>query len=299
MSSWLDGRPAGLQGPDRQLRRAHGQEDGAGLVAARPFHVQRRDRGRPRPASSRPTLGPDDVAFLQYTGGTTGVAKGATLLHRNIVANLLQLRGLDAAGAAQKRRARQLTIVCALPLYHIFALTACGLLGMRTGGAQHPHSQSARHAGLRQGTGKVPDQHLPGREHAVQRAAQQPGLRQARLLRAGALQRRRHGGAGGGRRELAGHHRLPDRRRLRPVRDLARRYLQPRRLEAFTGTIGLPLPSTEITIRDDDGKELPLGEAGEICIRGPAGHGRLLAAAGRDGQGHDARTASSSPATSA
>jgi long-chain acyl-CoA synthetase len=80
----------------------------------------------------KPQLGPESAAFLQYTGGTTGVSKGATLLHRNVVANILQIRGLvqaDARPAGDK----QLVIVCALPLYHIFALTICYMLGARLG----------------------------------------------------------------------------------------------------------------------------------------------------------------------
>lgn len=82
---------------------------------------------------ARPDLGPDDVAVLQYTGGTTGVAKGATLLHRTIVANLLASEAWMQPGLKRKPVAGQITIVCALPLYHVFAFITCGLLGMRTG----------------------------------------------------------------------------------------------------------------------------------------------------------------------
>ena len=78
-------------------------------------------------------LGPDDVAVLQYTGGTTGVAKGATLLHRTIVANLLASEAWIQPGLKRKPLSGQITIVCALPLYHVFAFITCGLLGMRTG----------------------------------------------------------------------------------------------------------------------------------------------------------------------
>ena len=76
---------------------------------------------------------PDDVAFLQYTGGTTGVSKGATLLHRNVVANVLQNDAWLQPALKKGKPVEQMTIVTALPLYHIFALTACGLLGMRVG----------------------------------------------------------------------------------------------------------------------------------------------------------------------
>ena len=82
---------------------------------------------------ARPDLGPDDVAVLQYTGGTTGVAKGATLLHHTIVANLLASEAWMQPGLKRKPISGQVTIVCALPLYHVFAFITCGLLGMRTG----------------------------------------------------------------------------------------------------------------------------------------------------------------------
>ncbi len=78
--------------------------------------------------------GPDDIAFLQYTGGTTGISKGATLLHRNLIANVLQSQAwLDPARAARPDIDQTITVV-ALPLYHVFALTVCGLLTIRTGG---------------------------------------------------------------------------------------------------------------------------------------------------------------------
>src|SRR5262249_26613836 len=84
---------------------------------------------------NKPTIGPDDVAFLQYTGGTTGVSKGATLLHRNILANVLQDDAWLQPALRKPPIVDQMLIVCALPLYHIFALTACFLLGVRAGGA--------------------------------------------------------------------------------------------------------------------------------------------------------------------
>ena len=111
-------------------------------------------------AFARPDLGPDDVAVLQYTGGTTGVAKGATLLHHTIVANLLASEAWMQPGLKRKQLTGQFTIVCALPLYHVFAFITCGLLGHAHRRAQHPHSQSARHEGHGQGTRQVPHQHL-------------------------------------------------------------------------------------------------------------------------------------------
>ena len=85
-------------------------------------------------ALEAPTSTPDDIAFLQYTGGTTGVAKGAMLLHRNLVANMLQVEAWNQPMVDIPPRVDHMIIVTALPLYHIFALTACFLLGMRIGG---------------------------------------------------------------------------------------------------------------------------------------------------------------------
>src|SRR6201988_487637 len=83
---------------------------------------------------NKPKLTADDVAFLQYTGGTTGVSKGATLLHRNILANVLQNDAWLQPAMEQPPKIDQLLIVCALPVYHVFALTACYLLAVRAGG---------------------------------------------------------------------------------------------------------------------------------------------------------------------
>ena len=120
---------------------------------------------------NKPKLAPDDVAFLQYTGGTTGVSKGATLLHRNILANVLQNDAWLQPALKKPPHVDQLFIVCALPLYHIFALTACFLLAMRAGGVNLLIPNPRDMAGLHQGTGEIPGQQLPGGQHALQRPA--------------------------------------------------------------------------------------------------------------------------------
>ena len=164
----------------------------------------------------------------------------------------------------------QMVIVCALPLYHIFALTACYLLGVRAGGTNLLIPNPRDMAGFVKELGEVPGQLLPGRQHALQRPVEHARLRQARFLQAENLQRRRHGDAKTGCREMAEDHRLRAVGRLWPVRDLADADLQPRRhRRSSPATIGLPVPSTYLSIRDDDGKEVPLGEAGEICAKGP------------------------------
>ena len=162
-------------------------------------------------------------------------------------------------------------IVTALPLYHIFALTACFLLGHARRRHVPADPQSARHSGLREGAAEVQGAHLPGGEHAVQRAAQPSGLRQARLLRA-ARSRSAAAWRCSARWPSAGCKAtgVPLVEGYGLSETVADADLHPAATSTeFTGTIGLPVPSTEISIRDDDGNELPLGEPGEICARGP------------------------------
>ena len=176
---------------------------------------------------NKPKLTLDDVAFLQYTGGTTGVSKGATLLHRNILANVLQNDAWLQPALKKPPHVDQLFIVCALPLYHIFALTACFLLAMRAGGVNLLIPNPRDMAGLHQGADEIPGQQLPGGQHALQRPVEFARLRQGRLLQAEDLVRRRHGDAKARRREMAEGDRLRAVGRLRPVRDLADADLQP------------------------------------------------------------------------
>ncbi len=112
-------------------------------------------------------LGPDDIAFLQYTGGTTGVSKGAMLSHRNVIANVLQTEAWVQPALVKEPHVEQLTMVCALPLYHIFALTLCCLLGTRIGAIESADSESARHSRLHQGIGEIPDQYISCGEYLV------------------------------------------------------------------------------------------------------------------------------------
>ena len=124
---WATARP---QGHDRQFGGAAGQKDGAGLFAAGAVAFNDAVTAGRDMKFKKPAISPDDVAFLQYTGGTTGVSKGAMLLHRNIVANVLQNDAWLQPALTKPPHVDQF-IVCALPLYHIFALTVCFLLAMR------------------------------------------------------------------------------------------------------------------------------------------------------------------------
>jgi long-chain acyl-CoA synthetase len=216
----------------------------------------------------RVVVGPDDVAFLQYTGGTTGVSKGATLMHRNVVANILQTETWINP-MLSKLGTRQATIVCALPLYHIFALTICYMIGARTGSLNilipNPRDIPGFIATLRDHKVHI----FPAVNTLFNALVAEPDF--ARLDFSELLVSN-----GGG---------------MAVQQSTARRWLEVTGcpiaegyglsetspvatsnrvdLKEFSGTIGLPIPSTLIAIRDDDGHDVPIGQSGEICIKGP------------------------------
>jgi long-chain acyl-CoA synthetase len=216
----------------------------------------------------RVDIGPDDVAFLQYTGGTTGVSKGATLAHRNVVANILQTEAWFEP-MMSRLGDKQLTVVCALPLYHIFALTICYMMGARMGMRNllipNPRDIPGFVATLRDYKVNM----FPAVNTLFNALANDPDfvrLDFSELLISN----------GGG---MAVQQATAEKwlkitgcpvvegyglSETSPVATSNRVDLHD-----FNGSIGLPIPSTEIAIRDDDGKDVPLGERGEICIRGP------------------------------
>ena len=128
MTSWAIS--SAFKGPI--VIRSAREEDGAGIFPAAPSRSTCVAAGR-KLQLKKPNIGPHDIAFLQYTGGTTGVSKGAVLLHRNIVANTLQNEAWLQPALKKPPHVDRMIIVTALPLYHIFALTVCALLGMRIG----------------------------------------------------------------------------------------------------------------------------------------------------------------------
>ncbi|UCE32044.1 MAG: long-chain-fatty-acid--CoA ligase [Burkholderiales bacterium] len=216
----------------------------------------------------------DDVAFLQYTGGTTGVSKGATLLHRNVVANVLQSEAWMQPALANPAKGAvgeddQLVSACALPLYHIFALTVCCLLGMRTGGLvvliPNPRDIPATVRAI----GRHRINMFPAVNTLYNALLQDDDFR--RLDFSGL----RVSNGGG----MAVQKAVADEWLRVTGCPICEGYglsetspsatCNPTDTDAFSGTIGLPMPSTDIVIRDDDGNDLPPGATGEICIRGP------------------------------
>jgi long-chain acyl-CoA synthetase len=218
---------------------------------------------------TRPDLAPEDIAVLQYTGGTTGIAKGAMLSHHTIVANLLASEAWMQPGLRRKPISGQIVIVCALPLYHVFAFITCGLLGMRTG-AMNVLIPNPRDI---PGTIKELAKHrlniFPAVNTLFNALANRPEF--ARLDFSELVI---SNGGGMAVQEAVAKKWLavtgcPIVEGYGLSETSAGVTCNPTDSEAFTGTIGLPLPNVWIKILDDDGNELPLGSAGEIAIKGP------------------------------
>jgi long-chain acyl-CoA synthetase len=214
-------------------------------------------------------IGPDDIAFLQYTGGTTGIAKGAMLLHRNVLANVMQNSLWVQDAYTVKPKAENQTYICALPLYHVFALTVNALMGIEQGANNILIPNPRDIPGLVKELGKQPFHVFIGLNtlfNALLNNADFARLdfKPLTLTLAGGMAVQQAVAErwikmtgcpvteGYGLSETS------------PVAT-ANKFSS----SDFTGTIGLPLPSTEVAIRNDEGKDLPLGEVGEICIRGP------------------------------
>jgi len=217
-------------------------------------------------------LGPSDVAFLQYTGGTTGVSKGATLTHSNLVANVLQLEAWTTPSLNDTSRGpvpEQYVYVCALPLYHVFALTVNCLGGMRLGALNVLIANPRDMAGFIKELGKYKFNVIPGVNTLYNGLAENPEFRK---LDFSSLRIANGGG-------MAVQKAVSDKWRSITGVPIIEGYglsetspvatCNPINITEYTGTIGLPVSSTEIAILDDAGRPVPLGEAGEIAIRGP------------------------------
>ena len=218
---------------------------------------------------NKPKLTLDDVAFLQYTGGTTGVSKGATLLHRNILANVLQNDAWLQPALKKPPIVDNMIIVCALPLYHVFALTACYLLGMRAGGTNLLIPNPRDMAGFVKELMKYQVSFFPAVNTLYNGLLNTPGFDKLDFSKLKISN-------GGG---MATQKPVAEKWLKTTGCALSEGYglsetsptLTCNRadIEEFSGTIGLPVPSTWLSIRDDDGNEVPLGEPGEICAKGP------------------------------
>ena len=222
------------------------------------------EEGAKRKLERRP-IGHEDIAFLQYTGGTTGVAKGAMLLHRNIVANLLQAAAWVKPFLGDARQ----VIITPLPLYHIFSLTANCLIFM-TLGAENVLITNPRD--------------IPGfvKEMAKHRFTAFTGvntlfnalLNNPEFAKLDFSTLRMSLGGG-----MAVQQAVAERWKKVTGVPLIEAYgltesspgatMNPLDLPDYNGSIGLPIPSTDIVLRDDEGRDVSLGERGELCIRGP------------------------------
>jgi long-chain acyl-CoA synthetase len=236
-----------------------------------PGHVRFKDAiGANAPSAFKPVAQTGgDVAFLQYTGGTTGVSKGATLLHRNLIANVLQSAAWMEPGLSKLPAGAQPVMVAALPLYHVFALTVCGLLSIRKGGLAILIPNPRDIGGMIKDLHGYPITMFPAVNTLYNAILDHPDfdkLDLSKLLIA----------IGGG---MAVQEAVAKRWYEKTHTPIIEGYglsetspivtCNPATATEYAGTIGLPMPSTDISIRDDAGNELPLGEAGEICIRGP------------------------------
>jgi len=223
-------------------------------------------RGR---SYAAPQLGPDDIALLQYTGGTTGVSKGAVLLHRNLVANLLQAEAWYRPALKSLAPGEQPTTVCALPLHHIFGFTANMMLGLHMGGCNILIPNPRDTGAMLKDLSRHRFHSFPAVDTMFNALAQHPAFNTvdwSHLVLA----------VGGGMPVQQATARLWLEKTGCPIVEgyglsetSPSATCNPVDSTAYSGNIGLPLPSTELALLDDAGHEVGPGIAGEIAIRGP------------------------------
>jgi len=210
----------------------------------------------------------DDIAFLQYTGGTTGLSKGAVLTHRNVVAAMLQAEGWFSPALADVPDLRKVNNIAALPLYHIFALTLC-LLAIRQGSYLTLVPNPRDFAKFIEVLKQRPFHVMPGVNTLFNALMQHPMFKSIdfsslKLTQAGGMAASegtaRHWQTATGSAMIEG---------WGMSETCAIGTNNPVTQKNFSGNIGLPLPGIDIAIKDDDGHSLPVGSSGEICIRGP------------------------------
>jgi len=222
-----------------------------------------------RSTLKKPELKPDDMAVLQYTGGTTGVSKGAVLLHRNIIANVLQSQAFNQPVMDKVPAGEQPTSVCALPLYHIFAFTVGMMLTMRTGGKLILIPNPRDIPAVLKTLSKETFHSFPAVNTLFNGLANHPdfGTVNWKNLKVS---------VGGGMAVQGAVAKLWLDKTGCPICEgyglsetSPSASCNPTTSTEYTGTIGVPLPSTYMKLLDDDGNEVPFGQPGEIAIKGP------------------------------
>ena len=218
-----------------------------------------------RHALAPATVGHDDVAFLQYTGGTTGVSKGAVLIHRNMVANVLQSSAWLGTGLIPGQE----VVITALPLYHIFSLTANCLVFMTLGGKNILITNPRDMKDFVKTLSKYPFSVVTGVNTLFNGLLHAPGFEQLDFSHL----KLALGGGMAVQRAVAENWKRVTNKPIVEAYGLTETSpaacINPLDLKDYNGSIGLPIPSTDLSVRDDDGKELPLGEVGELCFKGP------------------------------
>ena len=214
-------------------------------------------------------LGPDDIAVLQYTGGTTGVSKGAVLLHRNLVANILQSEAWYQPALAKIPKGEQIVTVCALPLYHIFGFNTNMMLGLKMGGCNLLIANPRDFAAVLKDLAAQPFHSFPAVNTLFASLANHPDFDKVDWSHLKIS-------VGGGMAVTQGTARLWLEKTGCPICEgyglsetSPSATCNPVDTTAYSATIGLPMPNTELVLLDDDGKEVAPGQPGEIAIRGP------------------------------
>lgn len=217
----------------------------------------------------RPELKPTDVAVLQYTGGTTGVSKGAVLLHSNVIANVLQSEAWNIPAMASMQPGVQPVYVCALPLYHIFAFTVNMMLGMRTGGKNILIPNPRDLPAVLKELAKHKVNSFPAVNTLFNGLANHPDFNTVDWSQLKVS-------LGGGMAVTSSVAKLWLEKTGCPIVEgyglsetSPSASCNPTNSKSFSGTIGVPIPGTYFKLLDDDGNEVPQGQPGEIAIKGP------------------------------
>ncbi len=217
----------------------------------------------------KPDVGANDIAVLQYTGGTTGVSKGAVLLHRNLVANVLQSEAWYQPAMKKIAAGEQVLTVCALPLYHIFGFTANMMLSMRMGGCNILVPNPRDFKTVLKDLSQYKVHSFPAVDTLFNALANHPDF--GNVDWSGLVI-----SVGGGMAVRSATAKLWLEKTGCPICEgyglsetSPSACCNPVDTTAYSGTIGMPLPNTELMLLDDDGREVPVGTPGEIAIRGP------------------------------